>query len=99
MNGSAQSLRQQVRIGSAHPAQQHTSLASYRGVVVVGFGVSGEVIPSAAVTFAALRHECAATTPNLRIAGQEETFVPVVPIERQGERFNGKHGKITVIRK
>jgi hypothetical protein len=63
---------------------------------------SAEVVSPGSVgmnPFDAVRHDSSVTAPDLRIAGPEELFVPLVPIDRQGERYRGKHGKVTLIRK
>lgn len=99
MNESAQTLKQQVTVGTAQPAERQTSLDISRRHILIRAMYLAEVVPPIAIAFDAVRHECAVTSPNLRVAGPEESFVPVRPIQRQGERFRGKHGKVTVIRK
>jgi hypothetical protein len=99
----ASTLSQQVRSGTARPAESEIALDVFKQLV--GFAVSGTVVRAVAEhstsrdAFDAIRHECATTTPNLTVSGPEESFLPLRPVTERGESFRGKHGRLTVIRK
>jgi hypothetical protein len=98
----ASTLKQQIRSGTARPAESEIALDAFKQLLGV-LAVSATVVPAVEQSpsrdaFDAVRHGCAATTPNLTVAGPEEAFVPLRPVAR-GESFRGKHGKLTVIRR
>jgi hypothetical protein len=99
----ASTLKQQVRSGMARPAESEIALDVFKQLLSF-FSVSGTVVPAVGEhpqgrdAFDAVRHECAATTPNLIVAGPEDSFVPLRPVTERGESFRGKHGKLSVIR-
>ncbi len=99
----ASTLRQQIRSGTARPAESEIALDAFTQLLGALATVSGTVVPAVEPVprrdaFDAIRHGCATTTPNLTVAGPEEAFVALRPVAR-GESFRGKHGKLTVIRR
>jgi hypothetical protein len=106
MHASASTIKQKLPVETARPAATEAVLDTLQSLVPqLWAAIFAEVVPSAAKTtetkspFEAVRHECSVTAPNLRIAGPEESFVSLRPVDRQGERYRGKHGKVTLIRK
>jgi hypothetical protein len=106
MHASASTIKQKLPIETARPAETETPIDILQSLVPqLWAAISGKVVPCATkatetkTPFEALRHECSVTAPNLRIAGAEESFVSLRPVDRQGERYRGKHGKVTLIRK
>ncbi len=51
------------------------------------------------VPFLAIRHDVASTTPSLRLADEDESKIPFRFVDSAGERYNGPHGKLVVMRR
>jgi hypothetical protein len=105
-SASVSTLKQKIRTGTACPADSRTSLDAYKQLLSQAPAVAATVVPTTASKtstardpFVAARHESNISSPNLSIAEPEESFVVLRPVSPEGERFRGKHGKLTLIRK